>query len=271
MATRIPKPMLTKEHGSWAVLLIPIAVAAGEVGAWSTDILFLLVAALSAFVSYLPAQTVLRHVTGNPQEASKMTASVLWGSLSLAVAGVSTLYLVLNGDTLLVAFAAIALLFFLVNFFLVTRFQKTIASDLIGMAGLTLGAPALLYVSRGVLDVEAFSLYLLSLLFFGCSVVYVHMKMKVVETKRDPLSLRERLALARMNIVYHVAVIAIVGVLALRHWTPALSLVAFIPMTIHALYGTFTLSHKVRFKRLGWLLLAQSVLFALLMIVLPGV
>ncbi len=270
MAITIPKPMITKEHGSWAVLLIPMAIAAGRAGAWRFESLILVVAALSSFLSYLPAQTLLRHTFGLPQDVSKVTASLTWGLLSLAVAGTSTLYLVLNGYVLLIAIGGFAVLFFLGNFLLTTRFQKSVGSDLIGIAGLTLSAPALSYVNSGLIDSEALSLYVLSFLFFGCSVVYVHMKIRAVEMRKDNLSVREKLSAAKLNVLYHIAVIAIVIVLAVWHWTPSLSVIAFIPMTIHALYGTYTLSNRVRFKRLGLLLLAHSFLFTFLLLIVPG-
>ena len=270
MAISIPKPIITKEHGSWAVLLIPMAIAAGRAGAWKSESSIFTVAVISAFLSYIPAQTLLRNALGFPQDAQKVAASATWGLLSLVVAGTSTLYLILNGYVLLIAIAGFAILSFLGNFLLITRYQKSIASDLVGMAGLTLSAPALYYVNSGLLGSEALSLYALSFLFFGSSVVYVHMKIRAVEMRKDHLSVREKLSAAKLNILYHVAVIAVVAVLAVWHWTPVMTVIAFVPMTIHALYGTYTLSSRVRFKRLGLLLLAHSFLFAFLLLIGRG-
>ena len=270
MAFQIPRPMMTKEHGSWAVLLIPMALAIGRTGVWNSDSLVFIAAAFFAFLGYLPVQTLLRDRFGIPQGPTKMTAAKLWASLFVAASGSLTALLVLKGYVMLVAFGAFAILYFLGNFFLMLRFQKSVASDLVGMAGLTLGAPALWYVQAGTIGAEALSLYVLSFLFFGCSVVYVHLKIRVVEMRRDDLSAREKLSAARLNIVYHLAVIAIVVALAVWQWTPAMTVIAFVPMTIHALYGTYKLSHRVRFKRLGFLLLAHSVLFAILLLIVPG-
>lgn len=270
MAIRIPKPMLTREHGSWAVLLIPMVLVMGRAGEWNSESFVFIAAVFSAFFGYLPVQTLLRHQFGIPQAPAKIASARLWASLFMGVSGLLAAFLVLNGHVLLMAFGFVAIVSFLGNFFLMTRFQKSVVSDLVGMAGLTLGAPALSYIRTGMIDAEAVSLYVLTFLFFGCSVVYVHLKIRVVEMRRDDLSVREKLSAARLNIAYYIAVVAVVIVLAVWHWTPALTVVAFIPMTIHALYGTYTLSHRVRFKRLGLLLLGHSVLFAVLLLIVSG-
>jgi hypothetical protein len=68
-----------------------------------------------------------------------------------------------------------------------------------------------------------------------------------------------------MNLLYHIAVISIIGALAALQFTSLVALVAFFPMLIHGVYGTLKLSGKVRFKKLGFLLLGQSILFGILL------
>ncbi len=62
-----------------------------------------------------------------------------------------------------------------------------------------------------------------------------------------------------------IAVVAIVVGLAFYRMTRLYVVLAFVPMLLHALYGTYKLSHRVKFHRLGYLLLAQSVLFGLVL------
>jgi hypothetical protein len=67
-----------------------------------------------------------------------------------------------------------------------------------------------------------------------------------------------------LNLIYHLVVLASVGILAAHNFTPLLAIVAFVPMTVHAIYGTLNLSSRVSFRKLGVLLLAHALIFALL-------
>jgi len=67
-------------------------------------------------------------------------------------------------------------------------------------------------------------------------------------------------------LLYHLLALSFVIFLVAVHYTPRIAIIAFAPMTMHAIYGTVSLSGQVRFKRLGFILVGQSVLFAVLLI-----
>ena len=134
------------------------------------------------------------------------------------------------------------------------------------VAGLTLSSPSAYYITTGLFDANTAVLWVLNFLFFGCSVFYVHMKIKVSALKKDRLPMREKLSLGRLNIIYHLFVVSVVIMLSLYHFTPLTATLAFLPMFIHAIYGTITLTGKIKFKRLGFLLLAQSILFGIVLV-----
>jgi len=112
-----------------------------------------------------------------------------------------------------------------------------------------------------MIDGRAVLLYALNLLFFGCSVFYVHMKIKAAAFCKREMRWGERFSVGRKNLIYHSVVAAIVGILVVMHIVPALAMLAFIPMVVHGIYGTIQLSGNVRFKSLGLILLGQAVLF----------
>ena len=91
------------------------------------------------------------------------------------------------------------------------------------------------------------------------------MKMHATATKKAELDLKEKLTLGRLNLLYHVAVMTIVAILSATHFTTQFAVLAFVPMAVHAVYGTYKLSGKVRFKTLGLVLLGQSLVFAVLL------
>lgn len=272
MAVRIyvPKLMITREHGSWAVLIVPLVISALRTGSWRAESAVLVVGVICAFLAYLPVQTLLRHFSGSRQNPDKVTSSLVWGTLFVLGSAGSMLSLILDGYVVLLAISALAICSFAVNFTLVQQCHKSVVSDLAGIAGMALGAPSLRYVTIGLLDGEAMLLYVLSVLFFGSNVVYVHMKIRAVEMRCDALTAAQKIQLGWLNLVYHLVVLSIVVVFAVRLWTPMLTVVAFLPMAVHAIYGTVALGSRVRFKRLGLLLVAHSLLFVVLFALAPG-
>lgn len=77
-----PKPIVTREHGSWAVLLIPLASGAVVAGAGTPNLVLLLLASLGMFMSYVPVQTLILEKTGAMQGNKKISASRLWAGIN---------------------------------------------------------------------------------------------------------------------------------------------------------------------------------------------
>ena len=263
---KIPTPVITKEHGTWAVLLIPMFAGAGVAGKLTMNFFFLALSALSFFLAYAPGQILLRQYYGSHQFKEKVDQAKFWTPMYLGIALVFGVQPLREGYTLLIAAGGLAAGSFLGNFFLTRRYTKSVISDLLAVAGLTLGAPSAYYVLTGRVDRTAMLLYLFNFLFFGCSVFYVHMKIRASATKLSIMTPRDKFSLGKMNLAYHIIVISLVGALATLHTTSIIALLFFVPMFIHALYGTLSLSCKIRFKNLGFLLLGQAVAFGLFLV-----
>jgi len=262
---KFPPPVITKEHGSWAVLFVPMLVNACVAGRWSIDFILVGLAALGAFLSYVPAQVLLRHYSGVPQRVEKLRQAKFWVTAYLCLTIGFVVPLLLEGYVFLLVIGSAGAVFFFCNFFFVKHYSKMIATDLIAVAGLTLSGPSVYYVLTGTLDRAAVSLYVLSFLFFGCSVFYVHMKIQFSASKKAGMAWRESLKFGKLNLLYFAAVVSIVAILAVSHFTSIIALVAFVPMIAHGVYGTVNLSSRVHFKNLGFLLLGQSILFGTLL------
>ena len=218
MLEKIPPPVITKEHGSWAVLIVPIFVNAWIAGKWSIDMIFVVASAFGIFMSYVPAQVLLRHYSGAAQANEKLRQAKFWAGAYLFAATAFVVPLLLKGYILLLAIGITGMIFFFCNFF-----------------------------------------------FFGWSVFYVHMKIQAFAEKKADVERRKKMSLGKVILLYDAVVVTIVVVLATTHFMPMLALVAFVPMILHGVYGALKLSTKVHFKKLGLLLLGQSILFAVLL------
>jgi hypothetical protein len=261
----IPKPVIPGEHGAWAVLLVPMITAVSSAGIVSTSLLLLALSALGVFMSYVPVHTVLRDTFVTRQAAEKLYQAKVWAGLYLLAGAAFMIPLLARGFWLLLLAGLPGAVFFFSSFFLTQRYSKTIPGDLMAVAGLTIGAPCAYYVLTHSLDRAAFVLWLLNFLFFGCSIVYVHMKIRAASSRKPWLTVPEKLAIGKSNVAYHFAVMALVLGLTVAHFVPQLTFLAFVPMTAHASYGTCRLSRHVRFKNLGFLLLGHSILFVLIL------
>lgn len=262
----IPKPIITKEHGSWAVLFAPMLIAMSIAQRFTVDILLITLATACVFLSYVSLQTILRHYFVQSQSNEKLRSAIFWASVFLLMAFVLSLPLLAKGFWLLLPMVGIGIVVFVANFAVTHKFQKTTGGDLIAVLGLTLSGLAVYYVAAGRIDMTALSVWFLSFLFFGCGVFYVHMKMRATGLKRSDLTIFEKLSAGKLNIAYHLVVFTIVSLLVWMHYTPQLVFAAFVPMAIHAFAGTITLTRRIRFRNLGFVLLGHSVLFSLLLI-----
>lgn len=262
----IPKAVIPKEHGAWAVLLVPMFVGAAVAEGWTWNFVLLVLAALFMFLSYVPAQGVLRHYFVNTQTEERFRQNAFWSGAYL-VAGMSfAVPLLAQGYLLLLVPGFTGMAAFLAHFFLTRRFPKTIPGDLLAVCGLTLTAPAAYYVGTGVLDGTAALLWLFNVLFFGSSVFYVHMKIRATSSKNAEMGIPDKISIGGLNIIYHVVVIAVVVAMSLLYQSLQFAAIAFLPMALHAMYGTYALSRRVQFKKLGFILLGQSVLFGILLL-----
>ena len=257
------KPIVTREHGSWAVLLIPLISGASVAGSWTVATALLMLSSLGIFMSHVPLQTLIRESPGEKRNREKTSASKFWALFYLGFGIVMAVPLLLQGLWVLIPIGLLAALFFVMNVLLVRKYHKTVVSDFIAMLGLTLTAPAAYYVGTGNSGLHAALLWLVHILFFGSSVVYVHMKIRGTSLNQERFTWPEKLSLAKVNLFYHVFVIAVVFMLMDMGLRPELTGLAFFPVIVHAVYGTINLSNRVRFKQLGLLLLASSIFFGL--------
>jgi len=263
---KIPKPIITREHGAWAVLFVPLLIGAVYADRFSWNVVYLALSALGVFLSYVPMHTLLRRFIGMEIAAEKHSESFFWAVVYLLFGVVFIIPLLRQDLWYLIPIGILGMVSYFGNFLLTRTVQKSIFSDLVAVAGLTLSAPSAYYVSTGVIDEKALVVWILNFLFFGCSVFYVHMKLQATALKKKEWGLEDKLSTGKLNIVYHLVVVIIVLMLAVYHFTPTMVTLAYVPMVFHALYGTIQLHRRVQFKHLGFLLLGQSIVFAVLLL-----
>jgi hypothetical protein len=252
------------EHGAWGILVVPFLCAAASSPASGRVIPLLLVATcvLSLFL-----------LRGSLEACGDLRALRFPIHLALAtafLAGGAPLVFVFERYQLLALGAAGVLLYLLQRWLVATHQResekRSLAAELVGVALLTLSAPAATIAAGGTLDAAGARVWLLNLLFFLGGVLYVKYRVRAILAHQPFTGLPERLAFAWPVFAYHVLLAALLASAALLDSLPVMVLVAFAPAVLRACALLFQLGHRFPIKQLGWSEVAHSVVFALLLI-----
>ncbi|MDP2726030.1 MAG: YwiC-like family protein [Dehalococcoidia bacterium] len=258
-------PILPREHGAWAMLLIPLVVSLAVAGRWGLEGPLFLGTCLALYVSRQPLTMLVRdlkHPAGQ-EWGRPLLWLIVYAVLALAF-GLPLLYF--YERWLLLPWAAIFLAFTAAHFYLrKLHLDRTIPGELVTIAGLALTAPGAYYVAKG-LEPTAIYLWALTTLYSGSSVFYVRLKMRQRSLRRPAKDLRARLNLGRANIVYQGFLVLVLALAAISGQVPLLVPLAFIPLLAKVGDGILRGSSQVNIKRIGWTEVAHSVAFTFLLV-----
>jgi hypothetical protein len=229
------KPPVPREHGAWGILLVPFATAVGVSGVWNLPVTLLLVSILCFYVAR----------TSWLKKNHWWTVVLLAGSVACGL----PLLLVWKLWWLVVFGAVVAPLAF-------RKTERSVAMQLLAVAGLTLTAPAAWYTATGELGWPAWRLWLLNVLYFAGGVLYVKMHIAAASARRA-----DKLRQGAATMIYHGA---LTGIAALG-WPAGL---AYLPAIVRAFAGVARLSPVLGIKRLGWTEVAYSIVFAVSLVAL---
>jgi hypothetical protein len=121
-------------------------------------------------------------------------------------------------------------------------------------------------VAKGALDATAIALYLLNVLYFGGTVLYIKFKVREQPRLAAPPSLQARLWSGRASILYHAVVAAFVALFAAMNWLPALVPLAFILPMCKVIGGVLTKPERLNIRRLGFIELGFTFTFVLIIL-----
>lgn len=254
-----------REHGAWAVLLVPYAAGfvaglrtgAGEPPGGAAPGVAGLLGLGAVLLLHLGRPSAMRLIKRRRagRVFSAEEASLLIGAaLTLLPALLVFLWLALAAgyaDVLWLALAAAALGAFHTVYSLRRR-ERSAGAELAGVALLTLGAPLGFYLGSGFLGTDALRFWLLSGLYFGISIFVVRARIRGAAMSRSrTLSLREKVDLAVKAAAYLLAMAAIAGLLAATGWIPWEALLAFLPATAWSAASLMRIGTALKVTREG--------------------
>ncbi|WP_113927062.1 YwiC-like family protein [Bacillus sp. P14.5] len=236
------KPLLPKQHGAWAMLLVPFILGISE-SSFELPHIPLLIGWLFLYLATYP---MLMLVKGK-----KKSEYVKWSAIYLGIS-MFMLVTVLLFDWRMLYFGVAMIPFFLVNiYFAKKKKERAFTNDVIAIIEFCIGGLASFYLGSGEIDIEGWSLLFYSFLFFLGSTFFV--KTMIREKKNKTFRL--------YSWGYHLSLLAMMPI-----FSPAyLMVIPFIPSVVRAfvLYG-----RKLSIMQLGISEIINSAFFLVSMIIL---
>lgn len=245
------------------MLFIPLLSGILHHGSFTQNSVMFFLSALFAFLAYRPAEMTVNELRRGTRNGFKLIHPLVWVFLYLIPCALlfgSVAFQEQYRMLLLLPLPVGAM--FAIGQYLTYYKRMPFARDFFGILALSMLAPGSYFVASGGHTTGMMRLYFANGAFFLSSAFYVHLLYFSASSGTAKTTLRHRRKNA--NVLYQSLLLASLLGLFMTSQISLLWLLAFCPMVIHALTGTFLLNSPVNFRRLGLTFLAYSVWFLLL-------
>ncbi|MCB2179599.1 YwiC-like family protein [bacterium] len=265
--TRFHKQVaLPTDHGSWVFLLMPLLIGFFTAGTWHPAGLFLILAALMAFLIRQPTVMMTKAYSGR-RSRNILPAARLWFIVYGFGALIALVQVIRMGYGFILWLGIPGILVFGWHLWLVSRREERhrIGVDIIASGSLAVAAPAAYWVSVGTPAPIGFWLWILVWLQSAASIVYAFLRLEQRKLKDQPnravmLKMGHRALLYSFFNLAVSAVLGAVGILPSFLWLP------YALQFIEVLWGTFNPAVGVKPTHIGLRQLIISTLFTALFI-----
>lgn len=135
--------------------------------------------------------------------------------------------------------------------------DRSLGGESLAIVGLTMTAPAALYVASGRLSITALILWLLSAAYFASSVFYIKLRVTEMHARKEEQRQRARW----QCIIYHAFLLLSLATWAITSSIPLFLLIAFAPILARTAWRLLIPAKTLSLKRIGLAEIAYSVAF----------
>ncbi len=257
---------LPSDHGSWVFLLSPLLIGlfAGE--SWKTADLYLIIAALAAFLVRQPV-TILVKVYSGRRGRRDLPAARFWIGVYSFIAALGLLGLYLEGFAFIFILAIPGIAVFAWHLFLVSRRaeRRQIGVEIVASGVLAFAAPAGYWIGVGTTDPVGWLLFILVWLQSAASIVYAYLRLAQREMDHIP-HISTRISMGRRALIYTSFNFLLVVLLAAGSIVSPLLPIPYFLQWGETIYGALRPAAGIRPTRIGFRQLIVSSLFTLLFI-----
>jgi hypothetical protein len=260
----LKNPVPVKEHGAWAILLIPMFSGAMQARAFSVGAFLLFISAFFLFLAYHPFE-ISRQYQANGVAADKAANACFWLLVYAFIGcncGASLIFL--YHRYYLLPFGMVAAFLFLASVAAQKRKKLSQTRELLGIFALSLGAPAMFYVITGEINFSVAKLWLINVLFFLSASFFVHLKISEKSAAKcagNAVTYRETF---RRNLFYQSSLLLLLVSGYVYNVISLPVVLAYLPMVLHCLGSARREPGILNFKKTGLIFTAYSVCFGIL-------
>ncbi|NWF65233.1 MAG: YwiC-like family protein [Chloroflexi bacterium] len=184
---------LPQDHGAWVFIISPLLVGIMAGGTFRTASLFLIAAAMSAFLMRQPITVIVKAMSGRRSTADLRPAQV-WALVYGFLAAAALTGLILSGYSDIVYLATPGAPVFAWHLWLVSKRQerKQVNVEVIATGALALAAPAAYWVGIGDYNPNGWWLWLFCWLQSAASIVYAYLRLSQREAPQEQAEVKSR-------------------------------------------------------------------------------
>ena len=257
---------LPSDHGSWVFLLSPLLIGLFAGSSWSVATIYLVIAALAAFLIRQPVTIAVKVYSGR-RNRRDLAAAWFWIAVYSLIGALGLVGLVMQGFAYLFILALPGVPVFVWHLYLVSKRaeRRRMGVEIVGSGVLAMAAPAGYWIGVGSLDSTGWLLLALTWLQSAASIVHAYLRLDQRELDLVP-DIKNRLKMGRRAIIYTTFNLIFVAALAMISLVSPLLPLPYALQWGETIWGTLKPAIGMRPTAIGVRQLFVSSLFTLLFI-----
>jgi len=255
-----------KQHGAWAMVILPGLISFFAVWRFNWLAVLLFFAAFLVFIAHYNFSENIKNL----RRKKSLNFSQLGLGFGLTIFGICIgIFVMLEKLPTLWIFGVIATVLFVLHFVLIyIRKEMTVFGEMVGVAGLTLTSPMLVYALQNACDERLYGLWFLNIAYFSGTIFFVKLKIRIQPNVKNALTNSQKIKIGQQTIIH---LIMTIGFVIWMNWTGILPKIAFItilPMIWKTIVGILKITDKksLDIRKLGFSELRHAIGFSILVI-----
>jgi len=257
---------LPTDHGSWIFLLSPLLIGLGAGRTWNISLVYLVVAALAAFLLRQPISITVK-IYSRRRPRREISAAIFWIIVYGLIAALAVIGLINLGSAYIIILAIPGILIFTWHLYLISkraeRHQAGI--EIVATGVLALLAPAAYWVAIGHTDLTGWLLWLLTWSQSAASIVYAYLRLNQRQLHKKP-DLLNRLKMGSRALLYSSFNFISVLTLSITQVTPSLLPIAYAVQWLETIWGITNPALGVKPSSIGLRQMFISIIYTILFI-----
>ncbi|HNH26012.1 MAG TPA: YwiC-like family protein [Anaerolineales bacterium] len=260
-----------QDHGSWVFIFSPLMVGLFAGKTFQHATIYLITAALSAFLIRQPITILVKAISGR-RSAADLPAARFWLLVYGIIAAAALIGLILSGYSYLIYLAVPGAPVFAWHLWLVSKRaeRKQLGVEVLATGVLALVAPAAFWVGIGKYDPHGWWLWLFTWLQSAASIVYAYLRLSQRDMSKEQAQATSRAAWWEMGsraLLYTSFNLLLSAGLGISALVPLFIFVPFLVQWLETLWGITHPSVGWKPIQIGMRQLVVSVLWTALFIV----